>query len=176
VVAALEQLLQRLPAFVALAGRRFVLHPLALIRSSFRSAGLRPAVARGRVRFGQAVGERRFDMVISFVRRSIALAILVATAAVAALIAPAPIMSAPEQAWVPRAASTCEGAGGTLTTPGGNVIFECTFPSSINVLDILGTTALSRTLVHICFGPAGGNLYGPIVADNAVACFVQEPL
>jgi len=55
-------------------------------------------------------------------------------------------------------------------TGGMKKIFECTFPPSINVLDILGTPLLLRTLPHICFGPAHGSRFGPDVLENAVDC------
>ena len=97
-----------------------------------------------------------------------------ATVAAGALAVSAPAMGG-HQSWVGKATSICEQAGGTLTTPGGNVIFQCTFPPSINVLDILGTRLLLHNLPRVCFGPAGGNLFGPIAAENAVACFVSEP-
>lgn len=102
------------------------------------------------------------------VHRRIALAIAVATVAAATLVVPA--RSSAQGNSLGRATSTCENAGGTLTMPGGGVIFECTFPSSINVLDILDSQPL-RTLVRICFGPGHGSRFGPVVADNAVDCF-----
>jgi hypothetical protein len=103
-----------------------------------------------------------------------ALVLVGATVAAGTLVVSAPAMGS-NQNWVGKASSLCERAGGTLTTPGGNVIFQCTFPPSINVQDLLGTPLLLHNLPRVCFGPARGNLYGPIAAENAVACFVSEP-
>jgi hypothetical protein len=79
------------------------------------------------------------------------------------------------QQWVVRATSFCEQAGGTLTTPGlvlgVNRIFQCTFPSSINVSDILGTRLIDHDLLRVCFGPARGVAFGPPQGENAVVCF-----
>ena len=104
------------------------------------------------------------------VGRNIALGIAVATVAAVALLVPARSSSA-QESWVRRATLKCEEAGGTLTTPGSGTIFECTFPPSINVQDILGTPILLHTLPHICFGPAHGGRFGPNVLDNDVVCF-----
>src|SRR5262245_9458084 len=84
-----------------------------------------------------------------------ALLLVGATVAAAALILSAPAMGG-RQNWVGKATSICEQAGGTLTTPGGSVVFECTFPPSINVHDILGTRLRSHDLLRVCFGPARG--------------------
>ena len=109
------------------------------------------------------------QQVITHVRRNIALGIAVASVAAVTLLAP--VHGSAQQSWIRRATLKCEEAGGTLTTPGSGVIFECAFPPSINVLDILGTPLLLRTLPHICFGPARGNGFGPDVLENAVDCF-----
>ena len=109
------------------------------------------------------------QQVVTHVRRNIVLAIAVATVAAASLLAPE--SSAAKGSWLRRATSACQEAGGALTTPGSGVIFACTFPSSINVLDILGTPLLIRTLPQICFGPARGFRFGPDVSENAVDCF-----
>jgi putative hemolysin len=104
----------------------------------------------------------------------IALALGATAFAIAALLAPAPARSAQEN-WVAKATAACGQAGGALTTPGGNVIFQCTFPPSINLADILGTRLLLRVLPKVCFHGAQGNLFGPIYSENAVACLVSEP-
>jgi len=108
------------------------------------------------------------QQIATHVRRNMALAIAIATVAAAALLAPA--HGNAQGNWVNRATSTCEAEGGTFTMPGGGFIFECAFPSTINVLDILDTHP-QRTLVHICFHPAHGFKFGPVVSDNAVVCF-----
>ena len=104
-------------------------------------------------------------------RRSIIVTIAAATVVISALLAPvhgAAQGAAQDRALV-NAAQRCESAGGTLTTPGSGVIFACTFPSSIDVLDILDTRDIRR-LVRVCFGPLKGFSFGPVVADNAVVC------
>ena len=108
------------------------------------------------------------QQVITHVHRNIVLAIAVATIAAVTLLAPA--HGSAQQSWLRRATLKCEEAGGTLTTPGSGVIFECTFPPSINVSDILGTPLLLRTLPRICFGPARGSRFGPDELENAVVC------
>jgi hypothetical protein len=115
---------------------------------------------------------RRFDMIqhgTVHVHRRFALAI--ASAPVAAVALLAPTHGGAQERWLSRATSACEEAGGTLTTPGSGVIFECAFPPSINVVDILGTPLLLRTLPNICFHQAHGSHFGPDVLANAVDCF-----
>jgi len=102
-------------------------------------------------------------------RRTITLAIAVATVAAVALLAPA--HGSAEGNWVRRATAKCAEAGGTLTTPGGGVVFQCTFPPEINVLDVFGLPPIDPTLLHICFGPAHGSRFGPNSLDNDVVCF-----
>jgi len=103
-----------------------------------------------------------------------ALVLVGVTAAAAALVLSAPAMGR-NQPWVGKATSLCEQAGGTLTTPGlvlgQNRIFQCTFPPSINVLDILGSPLLLHDLPRVCFGPARGVAFGPPQGENAVVCF-----
>jgi hypothetical protein len=106
--------------------------------------------------------------VIPPVRRSIVLGIVVATVVIVALLTPTP--SAAQGGALRLAARVCAQAGGTFSTPGSGVIFACTFPSSVNVLDIFGEPLLSRRLPHLCFA-AGGNSFGPVVEENAVDCF-----
>jgi hypothetical protein len=101
-------------------------------------------------------------------RRAGAVAIAVATAAAAALLSPA--SSAAAGSPLTAATLVCHQAGGTFTTPGSGEIFACTFPSSVNVLDIYGTPLLLYTLPNLCFA-AGGETYGPVVDENALACF-----
>jgi len=110
-----------------------------------------------------------FQSVGTLGRRTIAFGIAVATVAIVVLLAPP--QSRAQDNWVRRATKACAAAGGTLTTPGSGVIFECTFPPEINVLDIFGTPLIDRTLLHICFGPARGDRFGPDILENAMECF-----
>jgi hypothetical protein len=100
--------------------------------------------------------------------------VLVGATVAAGVLAASALATGPNRTWVAKATSICEQAGGTLTTPGGtviNLIFDCTFPPSINVHDILGTRLLDHDLLHVCFGPAHGLAFGPPQGENAVACF-----